>query len=478
MNVSRPKKMLIVLILVVFSNNLFAAVITEKDAVVIALQSNTSIRLEYVAGAGDSLSRALVKTAFLPAATTTASALYTPYDSSSILGSNTASTGISADIAASQRIPGGGVASVSAVTSRTNQLDTALHVVATSMSAGFSQPLLKGAWQYGEKDYAVRISNLEYSRLSLEHKKKILSTLSDVRQKYWACYEAQLLVSTFRGEMDYAQQRLKSERVKFSSGDGAAVDTLSALLSYLQSLESFTTSQNAAARALRAFSLAMGASADSFTIDTTGNVVITNLPPVEEFLASVKEYDPQTRIYEVLRQRFLQQEARDRNAMLPQLDVQGSYSREVTGSSFANSSIAFKSNAVVALVLSYDFPAAPRKITLMQTSLQKKSNELALEEYLRSQNNLVTDIYRTWDEERQALLIAQTSRDIALLQRDAIRKGYELGSRDRLALDKAETDYVSAAIRCIQKQIALKKIEITFDELTGKVFTVFGVSLQ
>jgi outer membrane protein TolC len=344
----------------------------------------------------------------------------------------------------------------------------------TTYALSVNQPLLAGAWGNASLSYATKVARLDHEQFTVQQRKDLASTLSDIRNRYWNYYEKQKLLDISASALAYAQQQADRTRARFRVGEVAALDTLSAVLELLSAKESHldnqvgvTISRDDLARAL-----AM-ASADSLVLPDSVALSVPDLPPPEEFLRSVETYDPQLRIFDVMRKKLEIQYGQNRNALLPSLAAQANYSYNTDD---ANASI--KNNSVMSLIFSYSLPLVDKKITMAQTRLSQKRNSLSEEDYRIQLTNSITEMERKWQQEREKLALSKMAKDVAVQYLAAAGVGYELGTVNRLDVLKAQNDVVTKSVSYLQQQISFKRLEIVFDEITGNVFKRFGVELQ
>jgi outer membrane protein TolC len=290
---------------------------------------------------------------------------------------------------------------------------------------------------------------------------------------YWSYYERLRLLSISTNALSYASEQAERARIRFRIGEAAVLDTLSATLEYLSARESLLNDKMAATRARDEFARALGIAADSITMPDSLTIAIEDLPQPDTFISLVERYDPQLRIFEVMKQRLETEYRHTRNALLPDLTARAEYA---TSTRLDDQSL--KGNSVVSLVFAYVIPQTQKKVAVARKALEIKSQSLDVEDYRVQLRASLTEMVDNWRLEKEKSAISSMSRDIALQSFNASSRGYELGTVDRLNMLKAQNDFVDKSIRALQQQITLKKLEITVDELTGNVFTKFGVTLQ
>jgi outer membrane protein TolC len=452
--------------------------INEQAAVLRALGSNADIRVYRLAMQSDSLAVESVRSGWLPQADMAAGGYLTPLDTSSFSRDNVETLASDGRVSVGQALPGGGTVSAAASAGAVEVLDRDSVAYARTLSVGVTQPLLMDAWQHGSVEYAVRIRGLENREFTLAQQKQILAAVSSVRTLYWDLYEAEALCGVFALQRDYAEQRMRSVRERFRLGTAPMIDTLSALLEYLTASQRFLEATSGRDIARLDLSVALMTAPDSIAVDTSSPPSVSPLPPPERFIEQVRRFDPGLRVFETAARKLELQIEHARNQMLPRLDAGASYRFEAGGDSPLDRSNALLGNAVVSLVMQYSLPSKPRRIARRQAELGLQENEISRELRLRELSRTVYDLTQQWEKEQQVLAIAAASASIAQKQYAAAETGYRLGTIDRLALLEAQNNFIDSSVKLVQKQVAMKKLEIIFDEITGNVLTRFGVSFE
>jgi outer membrane protein TolC len=107
-----------------------------------------------------------------------------------------------------------------------------------------------------------------------------------------------------------------------------------------------------------------------------------------------------------------------------------------------------------------------------------EQNRLSRQQRERELADMAAMLVENWSYEQRKLVNAQTAAGVALRKLEAAQKGYEVGSIDQFAYLQARKDAFDAQMRALQQAVGLKRLEVTFDEITGAVFTRFGVQVQ
>jgi outer membrane protein TolC len=218
---------------------------------------------------------------------------------------------------------------------------------------------------------------------------------------------------------------------------------------------------------------------DTLDVSDTAGVTLADFTDAHYFLSQAAAYDPQTKIFEILKEKLTVQLDNDRNNLLPQIDLAGSYTyTHAISPPMPGENASPGNNSVISLILNYSIPSKPLWIAKMKTGLALRENDLKSADYRADLENRVREMFFTWQMEKKNLGIAETSKELARRYFEAANQGFERGSVDRLTLDKARNDFQTQAVLYIQQLISLKKIEVLFDEISGAVFPRFGVTFQ
>jgi outer membrane protein TolC len=455
--------------------------ISERDAVIRALEENSGIKIQKIRLEYDSLALESAKSAWLPAVNLSARGDLTPVDTafSKLSGGvNERSSALSAEAGVVQTIPGGGVVAANAGAGITSLTDSDTAVYGHSMGISLVQPLLKGAWKNGDVCYSVKLSGINHETMSLSRKKAVLASISAIRNLYWDSYERQSLCGVYAAMEDYAARRMESARVRFRIGTVTGLDTLSALLSHITASRQLLEATSASDIAKQNLAVELATSADAAIPDTALPVIIESLPSPETFLENARRFDPSLSVFETAARKIEIEMARAKNQMLPSLNLEAGYSLAGSGDRFGSGKYSYSGNAVVSLVAGYSIPAKSRRMTIKQEALSARENEILKEQYERELSAEIYELARKWKLETKTLEMAAAAADVARRQYSAAEAGYNLGTVDRLAVLEAENQYLDASVQLIRRRVAMKRLEIIFDEITGEVLNRFGVKIE
>ncbi|MFP4014748.1 MAG: TolC family protein, partial [Chitinispirillaceae bacterium] len=217
--------------------------------------------------------------------------------------------------------------------------------------------------------------------------------------------------------------------------------------------------------------------ADSISISDSVSLNFPDLPEPREFMDLARKYDPQLEIFSRMRDLLNMHLKQAKNELLPTVNVQASYSRSALDSRFF-SSFTPQANKSIGLILSYDLPQTSnrseierRRLDLEIQGENEKQHKINLEHQLG-------ELKRRWEQDKLQVEYAQASSELAQKQFDATMKGYELGTENRLSMEKAQNDLTAAQTSYAQSLVQLKKLQIIIDEITGATFNRFGVELK
>ncbi|MBD3421483.1 MAG: hypothetical protein GF398_15300 [Chitinivibrionales bacterium] len=459
--------------------------LTEQDAIAHALDAGSQFRILLINRASDSLSTQSVESDELPQLEFDASYRTSFNDSLEDLAAEDLVHQAKAAVSGKKSIRGGG--SVSGAVSETVTHDASDNQTKFSTAFGISydHELLKNSGRYSSAQYAILIRRIDAHKFRLEQKKRLLGDISDVRMMYWNLYEKLILLDIAKAARDLAHKDLQTARIKHEIGEGSQLDTLSAALEFLRAQRRLLIATTSISQARRSLALAVGADEDSVEIDTARRPDIGDFPPPHEFISKARTFDPRLRIFETAFKKLQLNKDKLKNDMLPSARagisvgrtftsiIDGFNSDGITGAASSHSD-----NAVISLILSYNLPATKRRISIRQTEYDIDKNRLEQNEYHTELMHRIRSLLDSWRQEKEDLRISRAARAIAQKQLDAATRGFELGAVDNLSLLKARNDFIDTAVETLRKIIALKKLEITFDEITGESLAKFGVTMQ
>jgi outer membrane protein len=458
-----------------------AYALTEQDAIYQALKNNVDITVAKLQLESDSLGLEQAKAGRLPVLDLTASTKYAPLSKTTTYGVSTDdSKDLSSSVGANltQALPGGATIAANVgqdALLRKLNADSANHN--TSFGVTVTQPLLKGAWDAAPLDYALAVARLNHDQFTLSQKKQILSTLSGIRTFYWSYYEKKELLKIAANAMDYSQKQLIFAKARFQVGQATELDTLSAALELSKAQQNQLSAATAEHLARLNLATALKTDTNAIALPDTINLSVADFPAPENFIAMVREYDPSLKIFAVAGDKLKQDERKKKTELWPALSVSAGYTYSMNGDTLFSDNTASSKSAVVSLVMNYSLPTTQNRLDLQKNRLDQEQNQLSREKYQRDLEQRVAELSLNWQQDKMQLDIMARSRDIAQRQLMAAQKGYQIGTVGRLELLKAENDYTQIALSYVQAQVALKKLEIIFDEMNGQILKKFGVNL-
>lgn len=446
----------------------------EAGVVAAALSTNTTVQILLVERLIDSLHSQNVASGWLPRLNVSAQAALAPVESTlTATGVERASAWtIAPELEIAQTLPGGATVTLGAQSSSLGYSGVDQNPSsAQKYWLEATQPLLREAWKHAPLEYAVKIQDLASRELSLEQRNTLATTLSEARQNYWNVYAATKKLQITRQSMEYAQRRLQLERARFAIGTVALIDTLSASLQMAQAQQDLFGDSLALLKARNQLALTLMSRPDSLVLVDSVAFELNPLPPAGELLAQVQRYNPTRQIFELTAQRLHLQQERAKNQLLPDVRAKVSIAQndEIDRWSLYNRS-------VVSLLFSYALPNRTLRNTVAEAKLQQQKNEFDARLNEQRLAVAVEELVTTWDQERQRLELAKTSQSIANQHFIAAQRGYELGTVDYLRYIEAENSLRDASLELLSQQIGLKRLEITFDEISGNLFARFGVT--
>jgi outer membrane protein TolC len=469
-------KWIILLILCISGNWYVAFSLSEKESLIIAIKNNPDIQISYVKTQIDSLSLEQSKSQYTPSLDFASTVSYLPIDSSSNTGNPIISSQPSVNVL--QTLPLGTIVNGGIAGTIKKNLTSGFANSLTQYSIGITQPLLKNAWENAPIDYSIKIQKIDHAQFTLDQKKNLLSMLSNIRLLYWVWYEKNELVRISDDNLNLTTQQLSYERKRFNVGDASEIDTLNATLEFLKAQHGLLYAKTTLTLAKKDLANALQINADSMSLPVDTNVLLGEILSAQEILQRVKSYDPKLQIFQLLKKKLELQITNNRNQLLPQLDLNANYQYTQTGEDLFSQKDFFNKNAVVSLIFKYSIPDIKSKIAIKQSNLSQKQNIIEEQQYFKTLEKQIDELVFSWEQEKLKLDITKTSKFIALKSLSATQNSYEVGSVDHITLIKAQNDFIAIAISYFQELITLKRLEITFDEITGNLEKNFGVILK
>lgn len=498
-------------LLIIFSFSLSFSELSERDILMRALSHNTNIKLSFSKYSSDSLSLYSAKTEWLPklqfslqpelTLLDTTMSLETRNQIDSLESYKNSSPDFLKDsinflidnlrdyldhdpsgmiknkFQISQPVYGGGVLSATFSNSSNKFFDKQLSDYANAFELSFSQPLLNSAGKYSNPQYTVAIQSIENKQVSLEVKKSILSSLSDIRSLYWDYYAQYLYNSTYKREVDRASELMKISRSRFSLGEVSALDTLSASYDLTTAQQKLLDSEISTRKARNKLALELSITPDSISFSDTISITLSDPPEPDTLIALAKEYDHTVKIFEKISEKLLLEKKKLSNDLLPSLSTYGSLVFNRSGDSFFSDDN-FSKNGVIGLIFSYSLPLAKSKISRKKTEMDIDNNSIQQKQYLQELQVRLTELKESWDQEMERISLASKSNQLANLQYEAAKKEYSLGTIEKITLLDAQDKLVDSEIALSKMRVDMKKIEIIFDEITGTTFKKFNISLD
>ncbi len=438
--------------------------INERDLLLYALSHNADIQLNYSKISSDSLSLIAVKSGWLPQFSVSITPKYTLKDTAGILDNS---------IKITQPVIGGGTLSAeygNTITKINHKASDYLD----AMQFSFTQPLLNSAWKYADPFYAVTVQSIANKQMSLENRKAIFETLSEIRTFFWDYYAQSIYKKTYEREVTRAMDLLRIAKSRLTLGEASILDTLSASYNYNDAQQKLLDSQISAHKARNKLALALSLPPDSLVINDTFDIDIPELPEPSTLIALAKHYDQSLQIFEKISEKLVLEKRKANNSLFPSLDAIASYSLDKSGNTFFSNDNSIK-NAVVGLVFSYALPMKNKLLSIKQTDLKINDNEIQKKKFLDELTIKLNELKESWVQEKQRISLAEKSKALAELQYNASKKEYELGTIERISLTDAQSKLVDSEISFTKTRIDMKKLEIILDEITGTTLQRFNI---
>ncbi len=334
------------------------------------------------------------------------------------------------------------------------------------------QPFLKGAGKYAPQAVSLYSQKNDLEANQARFLDEWSSGVSTVRQAYWNWIAQAALIRIREREVDYARKELLWQKARFKLGDAAEIDTMTAGLQLLQAQSNHASALQNERSSRRALAEILGS--DPSNIVEPVNPAI-DLPPIGGFAQAIGEAESastELRILDLERTNAERQLGYARNRRLPSLEVSAFARRD---GSMQDGPVS--QNIGIGAELRFDlFSRRPRN-DAARVRLDLALNRLRREKFRRSLRSDLEDLYDTWRSDSLRFELAQRQWALAQRRYEAILQEERLGAIDTQTRQKALDDLTQAEIGKLDKQLALKRVEITLDRITHKGITKFGVKL-
>lgn len=452
---------------------------TEADIVFRAIQKNPDIRMSRISLQKDSLALASVRAQAGLQAVITGDRIVElhPDIRESLNGKDTTERKIRTSLGGnlSRSIPGGGSMNLGVTTEGAGTPDSGSMDFSTTTSLNYTQPLLKNAWANGEMDYQVNIQKNSLRISEEQFKAGLLDALSKIREGYWDLFSAEKTVEILETQVAYAQGSMDYEKRRFQLGQNSEMDTLTAALELLRAKENLMNAGYDAGTARKDLALALDTSAEELKITPDTAIVLSPLPSVPQMLESIQRQDANLNILEITRNSLALQVRKNRNALLPRLDVIAQVDHIQEGNQPFSGKTASTLDPWIGIRFTYDLLARSARVEEKSTAFSVESYRIEADRLIKSLALDVEKFVDAWAQDSARLSIRTAETAIAEKNYTAAVESYKLGAIDNLALLKAQNDLINARLNKLYSEINLKKLEIAVDKATANTLNRFGV---
>ncbi len=473
------KKLLLILLL----SQILYANYTEKEALFDALKHDGELKITHITGKKDSLSLAKTKNILLPQIGLEASQNVIPYDTTKAtllgvdVGSSNKSAITSLGVTSSQYIRGGGSVTGALALSHTEYLKSDSTLQSGTLSLGYTQPLLRGAWSSDEVQYLIKSAALTQKISKEQIKKRVVSTLTKVRKLYWrASLQKEVLeLLTLQGEQSELVH--KKELFRFSLGDSKPLDTLTSKFTLLQSRQILAEQKSNTALLLKELALSIGK--ENLSITQLSSKMEIGAPPEKKIILEyIKKNGSDFSIFTYLNQQLDLSLKRQKNTLLPQLDFSTTFSKSLMGKTLIDDAVTDNGNLTFGLRATYSFPIRGIRQEIASQRLEREENTLNKKTFERNLEYEVDQFISLWRQEQEQLNLLKESSTIAKLRLTLANQAFSEGAMSSFEVRTIENDWLQESIKYTQQLFALKQIEISLDALTETILDDFGVTLQ
>ncbi len=464
----------------------FPLAFSEKEAVLSALSNSPSLQIKKVLLSTDSLGyRAASAKKKLGASISGNNAVHWQPSKQYEIGDSNFSenifeTNLGATI--SQPLSGGGelTGSLSHHSISLSDSQSAQHT--SSGKVSFSQPLLKDAWSHAPIDYEIKIAAKHLSISKEAFRGQVLTLLSQVREEHLNTINLASQVSIRRLELTYANNTLEYERARFSLGEKAEMDTLSAALETLKAKETLLNANFKLKQARKQLALSLGIPFENLPSVSDTQITLNPIPAAEVIYTKIENAHHELKILDLTLEQLNLQVKKTQNALLPRVDLLGGVEHTQLGKApFSHNNAPWGTRTFspyIGVSFVYDIFSRQHKINQAQAKLKSHSTQLEKAFLLKQQKVIVDEFIDAWEQDMTRLNIRQAEVKIAEKNHAYAVARYQIGEIDNLAKLKAQSDLINAKLNLLSAKVNLKRLEIAVDKVTSHTLKRFGVNLQ
>lgn len=385
---------------------------------------------------------------------------------------------VSSKIAIMQKLPGGGQITGAMKGDITNVNHSRSLGHESEYSLTYNQPLLKDAFRYGVLNHAITVAAIHSDQLSFERKKSLLSELSEIRSLYWDAYEKKSLLTIYRNELRRAEDLFQIEKARMRIGDGTVLDSINADLDILTAQQSILDANIALEVSISRLATELTLTPDTLWVSDSCNLLVDDLADDSTLFMLFEQFDPKLQVFQKITQRLCLEHDKIRQNIYPDLQLNASVFRNQIGDNFFSDNYGYSSNAVIGLLFSYSIPVKKNLDLQAMSRYEFMKNEVNEKQYRINAKNQIRNLRMSWKQELSRLALMKQIVTVTRQKLQIAQREYELGTIDRIELSDANDKLIKSETDYLKAQIAMKRLEVIVDELTGTLFQKFNILID
>lgn len=471
--------------LLLITSTVTADQLSEQEALQRALENHPLIEKGRLSLTVDSLAIKRAEAGYIPELTLTGNGGITPLDTSktTLLSHSTSesyrysSAGAEADLI--QNAPGGGSVSMNFSTGIDKNSDSSVHRDRTQLKISLKQPLIKDGFKNDPIKRQIKIAKATREVLNADERNKIINLLTEVRNNYWNSVEASLMLSIYNEQKELSRKRHEKNITLFSIGNISRLDTLSSYIDYVRYQQSedagITLFKENIITLESQFAIDTGVNQSTLTFDEVS--FPDSLEISDTIMSEIYERNPNFTLFESMKKELQLQIEGNRNSLLPSVNLIAQLENNRTHPEF-NENEQFSRNAVIGLIASYTIPNRSTRITKRMNEYRIMEVEKRQEDYEQNVNADIEKLNLSWKRELQTMELSKERLRAAKEKFEVSEASFDIGEIDYLNLKEAQHEVLTASVNLLKQQLTLKRIAITLDQITGRVLTVSGVTIE
>lgn len=368
--------------------------------------------------------------------------------------------------------------------------------ITSALAFQVTQPLLRNGWRFpNQAPLIIARRNLQQSRASFAA--QVSNGILQAVQQYWAVVEARGNLEVARSSMDAAEATYKRDKRALELGALPPLDIYRSESQVASRRVQVIQSEYALKQAEETLRMTVGADQDPYFQDLDLELTEKAEPEGE-----MRTIDAATALQEALVKRpefdatraaLANDETRIRlahNHLMPELDLQGSYTSNGVGGTQFNSAGQKTTSSSLNQMFGFGFPTYIAQLTLtlpvrnrnaqaeLGNALVSRRSNLYTERQLREQVALdVTNAVHQLEQAKLSIVAGKEALDLAKKTMASEQRKYELGSGTIFLVLEAQTEVAAAEQTLLQAEVGYQLALASVDHATGELLEPYHVQI-